>query len=112
MPFAPSFRDAWTDNYCKHSEQYSCLIGRGELDKKIIFNDILLFDNEEEFNTWANNCRLTDPQLIADQEIWETAHGITITYEYYSLSSIIGPDPIMSFSTKSPRTGLFNESKF
>ena len=92
--FAPTVRrNVWADNYYKHSEQYLCLIGREELDKKINFNEILLFDSEEELNIWANNCRLTDPQLIADQEMWQTAHGITITYEYYSLSLITGPNP-------------------
>ena len=63
--------------------------------RKTNHSAVLLFDSEEELNAWSNNCRLTDPQLIADQEMWNTAHGITFTYEFYSLSPTIGPYPIM-----------------
>ena len=113
-PFAPTIRkdqfswtnDEWFDNFIKHSERYLYVKKDLEEDlhlqtqstpyqKRTNHSVILLFDNEEELNIWANNCRLTDPLLIADQETWETAHGITITYEYYSLSPIIGPDPII-----------------
>jgi hypothetical protein len=94
-PFAPTFREAWLDNFAKYSEQYSCSRPPNLKNDSINHDLVLLFDNEEELNTWANNCRLADPQLIADQEMWETAHGITITYEYYSLSPITGPGPLL-----------------
>ena len=94
-PFAPTFRDAWSETFEKHSEQYIYSKPPMVKNDSINHNSFLLFDSEEELNTWANNCRLTDPQLIADQEMWETSHGITITYEYYSLSSTTGPEPIV-----------------
>ena len=114
IPFVPTIHgdqinwlnNKWFDNFFKHSEQY--LFKRIDLEedfhnwtqdypyqRRTNYNLVLLFDNEEELNVWADNCRLTDPQLIADQETWKTAHGITLIYEYYSLSPTTGPDPIM-----------------
>jgi hypothetical protein len=95
IPFAPTFRDAWSETFEKHSEPHIYSKTPILKNDSINHDSVLLFDSEEELNTWADNCRLTDPQLIADQEMWETAHGITITYEYYSLSPTTGPDPII-----------------
>jgi len=112
--FAPTIRkdqfsrtsDDWLDNFFKHSDPYIYhkidfeehlhLQTQNTLyQRKTNQSSVLLFDSEEELNAWANNCRLTDPLLIADQETWKTAHGITFTYEYYSLSPTTGPDPII-----------------
>ncbi len=102
LPFAPTFHAAWLDNLAKYSEPYLYDNFAPQEDvfdtpyqEKINSNSILLFDSEKELNIWANNCRLTDPQLIADQETWKTAHGITFTYEYYLLSPTTGPSPIV-----------------
>jgi hypothetical protein len=105
-PFAPTLRSTWVDTFFKYSDPY--IYNKFDLEeefhyhtpntpyqRKTNYNVVLLFDNEEELNAWANNCRLTDPLLIADQEMWRTAHGITITYEYYSLSPTTGPEPIV-----------------
>ncbi len=94
-PFAPTFRDAWVETFGKNSEPYIYPKTPNLKNDSINHNSVLLFDSEEELNTWANDCRLADPQLIADQEMWETAHRITITYEYYSLSPITGPGPLL-----------------
>ena len=101
-PFAPpihkdQINDGWYNNFFKLSEKYIYPKQYFEFldDYPTNHSTVLLFNNEEELNIWANNCRLTDPQLIADQEMWETAHGITITYEYYSLSPTTGPDPVI-----------------
>jgi hypothetical protein len=104
----PTLEYTWLDTFLKYSDPYMYITfdfneylyhhqnQQGTFYRKTTdINPVLLFNNEEELNTWANNCRLTDPQLIADQEMWETAHGITITYEYYSLSPTIGPDPVI-----------------
>jgi hypothetical protein len=119
-PFAPTVHknqlwtsddwtsDDWLANFFKHSVPY--IYRKFDLKEEFHYqtqnapysyqektnhDSVLLFDSEEELNTWANNCRLTDPQLIADQEMWETAHGITIAYEYYSLLPTTGPEPIL-----------------
>jgi hypothetical protein len=94
-PFAPTFRNAWVENFEKYSEPYFYTKPSNLKNDPTNYDSVLLFDSEEELNAWANNCRLTDPLLIADQKMWETAHGITITYEYYSLSPTTGPDPII-----------------
>jgi hypothetical protein len=114
IPYAPTihedrinwFNNKWFINFSKHSDPY--IYYKFELEKTLHAQPsntwdqgrtdhiiVLLFDSEEELNIWANNCRLTDPLLIADQETWKTAHGITFTYEYYSLSPTTGPDPII-----------------
>ena len=105
VPFVLSLK-AWADNFRKHSEPYifqkidikedfHIWTQNTPYQTRTNYSVVLLFDTEEELNAWANNCRLTDPQLIADQEMWETAHGITFTYKYYSLSPTTGPDPIL-----------------
>jgi hypothetical protein len=105
--FAPTLLHAtWLKNFDKYSQSYAYV--KFDLEEEFHYqtqttpyqektnhNIVLLFDSEEELNTWASNCRLTDPQLIADQETWKTAHGITFTYEYYSLSPTTGADPIL-----------------
>ena len=113
--FAPTLRSTWLETLEKHSDPYfyskfdfegyfytyhvayspGLVAENGPYQGKTNQSEVLLFDSEEELNVWANNCRLTDPQLIADQEIWKTAHGITFTYEYYSLSPTTGPDPVV-----------------
>ena len=114
-PFAPTIRkdrfihtsDDWYRNFLKLSDPY--LYQKFDVEeflhehtpntpyqRRTDHSSILLFDSEEELNAWANNCQLTDhPLLIADQETWKTAHGITWIYEYYSLSLTTGPDPII-----------------
>ena len=96
----PTLRGAWVENFLKYSAPHRFVKSdpfykQTQQTPGIPPDLILLFDSEEDLNTWANNCRLTDPQLIADQEIWKTAHGITFTYEYYSLSPTTGPDPVV-----------------
>ncbi len=104
-PHPPSVKIAWLENFLKHSDPYfyfkydhngnSINYDISSYNDRANFSGVLLFDSEEELNAWANNCRLTDPVLIADQETWNRAHGITFAYEYYSLSTITGPDPII-----------------
>jgi hypothetical protein len=106
-PVVPTIREAWANNFGQHSHpyQYDKFDLEAELHQRTQYNTpylkrtnhnaVLLFNSEEELNTWANNCRLTDPQSIADQEMWKTAHGITFTYEYYLLSPTTGPDPVL-----------------
>ena len=93
--FAPTFRNAWLENFVKYSEQYYYNKTPNLKNDPTNYDSVLLFDSEEELTTWANNCRLTDPQLIEDQKTWKTAHGITITHEYYSLSPTTGPEPFV-----------------
>ena len=102
LPFAPIFyNDDWYSNLLKNSSPYIYDKVDFHLQTDIlyqprtIYDAVLLFDSEEELNSWADNCRLTDPLLIADQEMWKKAHGITITYEYYLLSPTTGPDPVI-----------------
>jgi hypothetical protein len=64
-------------------------------DKGTNYSTVLLFDSQEELDSWISNCRLTDPVLKSDMDVWKSHHRITITYEYYSLSTINSPDPIM-----------------
>jgi hypothetical protein len=105
-PFAPTLQNAWLYNFFEYSAPY--IYRKFDLEETVHsqtsdtpyqrrtnYNAVVLFDSEEELTVWADNCRLTDPQLIADQETWKTAHGITITYEYYSPSPTTGPDPII-----------------
>lgn len=102
-PHPPSVKIAWLDNFFKYSEPYYYFkydynetksMGT-DYNNRTNFSGVLLFDSEEELNVWANNCRLTDPQLIADQETWKREYGITFAYEYYSLSITTGPDSII-----------------
>ena len=103
IPLASTLRSTWGDTFFKYSDPYIYNKFDFEVNfhlqiltqRKTNYNVVLLFDSEEELNVWANNCRLTDSQLIADQKMWETAHGITFTYEYYSLSPTTGPEPIV-----------------
>ena len=57
----------------------------------------ILFDNEEEFRNYVNGHRLTDPALRADVTAWKTAHNITHSYEYYTVTDLTvdGLEPLV-----------------
>jgi hypothetical protein len=88
------------DGYVKHDQLEGGYYADGssyynKYNKRTDYSTVLLFDSEEELNSWVSNCKLTDPILKSDINTWQTAHGITFTYEYYTLTPIAGPDPVI-----------------
>lgn len=49
-------------------------------------NTILLFDSEEELSKFLDKFRITDTKLLADIDLWKTAHNITYSTEIFSVS--------------------------
>lgn len=43
------------------------------------------FKSVEEFESWINASRLTDPELLALFDEWKTAYNLTIEEEYYEI---------------------------
>ena len=89
------------DGYVKHNpleDEYYANVGYDSgsyYNKRTDCSTVLLFDSEEELNSWISNCKLIDPILKSDLNMWQTAHGITFTYEYYTLSPTTGFDPVI-----------------
>ena len=89
------------DGYVKHDlleddYRFDGYYNNSYYNKRTDYSIVLLFDSEEKLNSWISNCKLTDPILKSDMNMWQTAHGITFTYEYYTLSPTTGPDPVIS----------------
>lgn len=65
-----------------------------KLRSKTVFKDtnkvrvvrFLLFDTEEEFESWFTENRLTDPNLKSVLNEWADAYGLKIIEEYYRVS--------------------------
>ena len=59
-------------------------------------NTTLLFADETALNTYLSAHRCTDAGLLADIASWKSAHGVSYTNQYFTLTSAgISPDPII-----------------
>ena len=57
----------------------------------------LLFADETALNTYLSTYRCTDPSLQADLASWKSAHGVSYSSQYFTLTSAgISPTPIFS----------------
>lgn len=45
----------------------------------------ILFDSEDELNSFLTRFAITDPQLVADIATWKAEYGITYVSEIYRL---------------------------
>ena len=57
-----------------------------EMIKNGLNSNSILFDSETEMNTWLSTYRLTDTSLLSDIAAWKSAHGVSYSDKYYSLS--------------------------
>ena len=60
-------------------------------------NTVVLFDNETELNAFLSAHTLSDAGLLADVAAWKSAHGVSYSSQYFTLTSAgISPTPIIS----------------
>jgi len=58
---------------------------------------IILFNDESALNSYIATYRCTDPSLLADIASWKSAHGVSYSSQYFTLTSAgISPSPIIS----------------
>lgn len=53
---------------------------------------VMFFENESELVKWVEENRITDPELLADIELWNKAHNIVHHHNYYSATLL--PIPV------------------
>ena len=46
----------------------------------------IIFSNDDEYNSWVNEYKLTDGSLLADIEVWKSAHGVSYSTQIFNLS--------------------------
>ena len=56
----------------------------------------IIFNSISDLNNYFNEYKLTDPDLIADINLWKSAHGVSYHFQYFMLESAvdINPTPI------------------
>lgn len=60
-------------------------------------SNVLLFDDETALNSFLNSYRLTDSALLADIASWKSAHGVSYSNQYFTLTNAgIAPTPLVS----------------
>jgi len=61
------------------------------------YSNSLLFANETELNTFLNTYRCTDSTLLADIAAWKSAHGVSYSSQYFTLTDAgVSTSPIVS----------------
>lgn len=60
-------------------------------------SDVCLFANESELNAFISAHTLTDASLLADVSAWKSAHDVSYSHQYYTLTNAgISPTPFIS----------------
>jgi len=60
-------------------------------------SSVMLFANETELNSFLNTYRCTDASLLSDIATWKSAHGVSYSNQYFTLTDAgISPTPIVS----------------
>ena len=59
--------------------------------------NVVLFANETEINEFLSAHTLTDAGLLSDVSAWKSAHGVSYSSQYFTLTDAgISPTPIIS----------------
>ena len=60
-------------------------------------SNILLFADETALNSFFDAHRCTDSALLADITAWKSAHGVSYSNQYFTLTNAgVSPTPIIS----------------
>jgi len=61
------------------------------------YTNTLIFANETELNSWISAHTLTDTGLLADVASWKSAHNVSYSSQYFTLTDAgVSPTPIAS----------------
>jgi hypothetical protein len=75
-PFPPSVMVSdWFTNLMKYNAEHG-LLGSANW---------IIFSDDNEYNSWVNEYTLTDEQLLADIEVWKSAHGVSYSTQIFNL---------------------------
>ena len=60
-------------------------------------SNVVLFADETELNAFLNTYRCTDASLLADIDAWKSAHGVSYSSQYFTLTDAgVSTSPIVS----------------
>jgi hypothetical protein len=89
--FPPSvMTNSWYTNLI-HSFDLNGIGGFGQ------YTNVLIFADETELNSWISTHTLNDTGLLADISAWKSAHGVSYSSQYFTLTDAgVSLSPIVS----------------